>query len=249
MQDLELLGRSAHLVEAVTDPSLVSSDADVQRTVAVLSGRLAGANGELGEAAKAQDEDVEENKQAASDWDAAAVAAVREYDWLLASLGVRLLQGPPEERDKLGPGDMEARERFLRGAFPLSPSDLARTRRSTFRSHLRQTAKALESSPYDTAGDAARLDDKLAAVEAGYAHLVAEEADDGPILSRLVRARLETELQYRCLKGVVNLLLESEHSDVRALDLVLRTTSRKKAAEATEAEPEPAQPPEPLPVV
>ena len=238
LMDRDLLAKSAHLVEAVNDPSIVSGDPSIQAAVTSVGGRLRDAHDELDGAAKGADEGGEQNKVAAAAWELVAFETVREYVWLQSSIHTLLLDGPPEMKDALPATEVKARERFMDAAFPLPSSILAGKSRAFIRKQITDTCDALAGSPYATSEQAARLQTRLSVLSSSYDLIVAEEADDGPIMNRLLRARLEAELQYRCFKGLVNVLLESEHSDTRLDDLLLRTPSSKKAAQ-----PSPPSPP------
>ncbi|MEO1267389.1 MAG: hypothetical protein AAFX99_04775 [Myxococcota bacterium] len=248
--DQTLLTRLNHIIDATApEAGTVTTTEEFQAAMAKGRSQCIAARDTLRAASDAFDNDQIENRTVALKFDKTLEANVDEMNWLRGRAYGRWLDGlRSSERDALGEGELDRRQRVLAQVFSMTASRLQSIAVAKAHEFLIALPARLEPLPLSDEERApfASLTQELATA---HAALVAEKLDDEPRFQARRRARSEAS---RCAVSMRNLLagvLGLDDSPLEVDEFILKRRSSDSPAQPSEPEPsviEPSTPSEPL---
>ena len=227
--DLDLQARAAHAVAALEHPETAFQNESFAAALTTARGLAAKAIAGHDAAAKAVEQDGQENRLAASAFTAAVSTSIDEYAWLRSDVYSRLLNVRPADLATLGPAQMQQRRELFDAAFAMTPTDIGDLGRTKATSRLGLVLGTLKASPLldDAAyGAFATSVDQLSTA---HQAVVDESLDDAPLQDALVAARARLGDTVVSLRELLSGFLRLEGSALSADAFLLRATKRTKA--------------------
>jgi hypothetical protein len=229
LQDQDLRDRLGRVRDALEDPKAVSGRAGFRVAIEEAREHVDRAWDSHQAAVGAMDDAQPEPKSIARAFDAAVIAAAKEYAWLAGHLRHKLIELRPSAAKRLGKEALGERERFLAEAFPVAPSTLPELKDVAVNAAIAACAKAIVSRPDLVTAE--EREDALAAAEKvaeAYKSFVPEPFDEGPLLDGLRAARAAASAALLGTRALLEGILLLDGSGVSVDTLVERAGDARR---------------------